>query len=140
MRERRGAIVRPPRHLFVYGTLRPSLGHAAAGLLADVTRSLGAAVVAGGALFDLGRYPGMTLDATPADSVRGEVVALEARHARALLARLDAYEGDEYRRLRVEARLDDERTVRADAYVLRTAPPASRRIVGGDWAAVRGDR
>jgi gamma-glutamylcyclotransferase (GGCT)/AIG2-like uncharacterized protein YtfP len=85
--------------LFVYGTLKPRSGERRA-------RTHGA-VRLRGRLWDLGAYPGAILDPTASGFVHGEVI--DGGDDAELLARLDAYEGPEYRRDRVSVQTDDGR-------------------------------
>jgi len=80
----------PPRHLFVYGTLRP--GHAPPEIAATVRRlrEVGRASVRG-CVHDLGAYPGALLDDSAATRIDGIVLRLTADAS--VLAALDAYEG-----------------------------------------------
>jgi gamma-glutamylcyclotransferase (GGCT)/AIG2-like uncharacterized protein YtfP len=80
----------PPRHLFVYGTLRP--GHAPSEIAVEVRRlrEVGRATVRGG-VYDLGAYPGAVLDESAATAIDGRVLHLTADAS--VLAALDAYEG-----------------------------------------------
>jgi gamma-glutamylcyclotransferase (GGCT)/AIG2-like uncharacterized protein YtfP len=79
-----------PRHLFVYGTLRP--GHAPPEIAAAVRRlrEVGGATVHG-RVYDLGGYPGAVLDGSAATTIDGIVLRLTADAS--VLAALDAYEG-----------------------------------------------
>jgi gamma-glutamylcyclotransferase (GGCT)/AIG2-like uncharacterized protein YtfP len=79
-----------PRHLFVYGTLRP--GHAPAAIASEVRKleEVGPAAIPG-RLYDLGAYPGAVLDAAAETHVDGTVLRLPADPS--VLAALDAYEG-----------------------------------------------
>jgi gamma-glutamylcyclotransferase (GGCT)/AIG2-like uncharacterized protein YtfP len=131
-----------PQALFVYGTLRRDMRHEMAGLLSRHARFLGEGVV-GGKLYDLGDYPGMTY---PDDGqVRGEIYAVDGPGWRALISRLDEYEGcapstpepHEYRREVVKASLANGTLVDAWAYVLNQRPDSSREIPSGDYLARR---
>jgi len=133
----------PPTHLFVYGTLRRAGGHPAHRLLAPPAEFV--AVATGpGALYDLGPYPGMSLDGPPGAITVGEVYRLPEIGQDDLLARLDAYEGVraeevdrcEYRRVVIEVSADGGR-LEAWTYVLRAVPAGAVLIPGGDWPLSR---
>ena len=85
----------PIRYLFVYGTLMSgatsAFGRAQRLRLAAESDSLGPASIPHARLFDLGRYPGATIDGTLDDIVQGEAVLLN--NPRSALKWLDAYEG-----------------------------------------------
>jgi gamma-glutamylcyclotransferase (GGCT)/AIG2-like uncharacterized protein YtfP len=65
------------------------------------------------------------------ERVTGEIYRL--REPAATLADLDVYEGTEYERVLVDARLDSGRTTRAWVYVYRQPVDESRRIKSGDF-------
>ena len=73
--------------LFVYGTLLPDVASESIAPVLSRVRRLGAATVRG-TLFDLGNFPGLSLDADGV--VRGELVQVRSA---SLWLRLDAYEG-----------------------------------------------
>jgi gamma-glutamylcyclotransferase (GGCT)/AIG2-like uncharacterized protein YtfP len=75
--------------LFVYGTLRQGSAHPMARYLASRARFLARASTAG-RLYDLGRYPGMTV-AAQGERVWGDL--FEMNDPPRILERLDAYEG-----------------------------------------------
>jgi gamma-glutamylcyclotransferase (GGCT)/AIG2-like uncharacterized protein YtfP len=133
-------MAREPSLLFVYGTLRRASGHGMHQVLEAGAELLGSGRVRG-TLFDLGPYPGMTLEPEGESGVRGEVYRLSPAGADELLRRLDAYEGIragevagcEYRRGEVEVRLDDGDRVRAWAYLLTRVPPGARALAAGDY-------
>jgi gamma-glutamylcyclotransferase (GGCT)/AIG2-like uncharacterized protein YtfP len=123
-------------HLFAYGTLRRTAGHAAHELLARCSTFVGEGVVSA-RMFDLGSYPGIVLSDEPADRVIGDVYLLAADCSESVLARLDNYEGvglehpapHEYVRQPVDVRMADGRSIEAWAYVLVDAFPARPRIL-----------
>lgn len=119
-------------HLFVYGTLRPG-GGAFDSMLGHFAVSVSEAVLEGHALF--GRnlpYPFVAPE--PDARVVGALVELPPGRLEQALSALDAYEGDEYRRLVVDVG-DPDDTVRAHVYV--AAPHVeldqASRIDSGDW-------
>ena len=119
-------------HLFVYGTLRPG-GRAFDSIVEPMAVSVRDAVLHGHALF--GRdlpYPFVTPE--PGARVVGALVELSPGRLEQALGALDAYEGDEYRRLVVDVG-DHDDTVRAHVYV--AAPHVeldqASRIPSGDW-------
>jgi gamma-glutamylcyclotransferase (GGCT)/AIG2-like uncharacterized protein YtfP len=127
-----GAARRAPRHLFVYGTLRP--GRAPAAIAAQARRlvTLGAATVRG-RVYDLGYYPGAVLDPAVRTTIAGTVLRLPDDPS--VLAALDAYEGyvptDRARslfvRARTSARLADGRRLACWVYVYNADPRARSR-------------
>jgi gamma-glutamylcyclotransferase (GGCT)/AIG2-like uncharacterized protein YtfP len=98
--------------LFVYGTLRRGFTNRAARRLHQRGEFLGFATVRG-YLHHCGAYPGLTRGE---GRVRGEVFRVTPQ----LLRYLDAYEGPNFRRVRVRLRDHPERS--AFAWFLRTAP------------------
>lgn len=114
----------------VYGTLRPGGRAWQAFGLASHMRHLGPCRIAG-RLVDLGGYPGLVdADESAAHSVAGDLLACDDA---AVIAKLDAYEGEGY--ARVTMRLIDPPV---DAMVwqwhgdVAGAPP----VPGNDWALV----
>lgn len=119
-------------HLFVYGTLRPG-GGAFDSVLGHFAVSVSEAVLEDHALFGRGLpYPFVTPE--PGARVVGALVELPPGRLEQALSALDAYEGDEYRRLVVDVG-DLGDTVRAHLYV--AAPHVeldqASRIPSGDW-------
>jgi gamma-glutamylcyclotransferase (GGCT)/AIG2-like uncharacterized protein YtfP len=91
-----------PAALFVYGTLQP--GEPAWPLLAGHTVGRPRRATVTGRVCDTGfGYPALL----PDGSARAPGWAVRVRDPAGLLRRLDAYEGSEYRRIRVAARKDD---------------------------------
>jgi gamma-glutamylcyclotransferase (GGCT)/AIG2-like uncharacterized protein YtfP len=114
------------RQLFVYGTLRP--GQAAYDLLAPHVRDVTVAT-ATGRLLAFETYPGLVDGDT---TIAGELVTLVDPEA--AFARLDAYEGDEFRRVLVDIRAGTD-VVRAWCYLLVDPDPDGATVVqSGDWA------
>lgn len=109
--------------LFVYGTLKPRRGDRSA--LRHGTARLR------GRLWDLGAYPGAIVDADAPGFVHGDVI--DGGDDAELLARLDAYEGAEYRRDRVVVQTDDGREHDCWIYVLVAEPQGAARIESGVW-------
>lgn len=109
--------------LFVYGTLRRNERNVRHPLLAGA--AFEGAAVARGRLLDLGAYPGFIEGDGP---VAGELWAVRED----ALRRLDEYEGDEYRRIRLPVRADaGEREAWAYLYV---GPREGRpEVADGDW-------
>ncbi len=116
--------------IFVYGTLRR--GGSAASLLRGA-RPLGAARFQG-RLYDLGDYPGVVASEDPADVVHGDLFALPADEAEALLARLDRYEGPEYRRVQLRVERADGEHCEAWLYLYSPDPGGLHRIESGDYS------
>lgn len=107
-----------PRHLAVYGTLRP--GEANAHVLADVPGTWTTGTIRA-TRYDDGwhGYPGIVLGGD--GSVAVDVLA--ATDLLAHVARLDAFEGPGYRRVTAQVELADGEVVDAWVYEL-VAPPA----------------
>jgi gamma-glutamylcyclotransferase (GGCT)/AIG2-like uncharacterized protein YtfP len=127
-------------HLFLYGTLLPSLARPPAAALVARLRPLGPATVPG-RLYDLGPYPALVLDPPAASRVCGELFALPDDPA--VLARLDEYEdavasdpaGGLYRRVETEATLADGRALACWVYVYNRDVGAAVPIPHGDYRA-----
>ena len=123
-------------HLFVYGTLRSASGHPMRHLLARRADLVGPASVPA-RLLDLGAYPGAVADVDGARVV-GELWRLH--DADAALPELDAYEGcgprddppHDFRRARVDARLDDGPVVSSWIYWY-DGDLGGARVASGDW-------
>jgi gamma-glutamylcyclotransferase (GGCT)/AIG2-like uncharacterized protein YtfP len=98
--------------LFVYGTLRRGFTNRAARRLHQRGEFLGFATVRA-SLHHCGKYPGLTRGE---GRIRGEVFRVSPQ----LLRYLDAYEGPEFRRVRVCLREHPQRG--AFAWFLRAAP------------------
>ena len=90
----------------------------------------------GAILYDLGSYP---MAVTGSGLVRGELHWLCTESYAATLARLDAYEGNEYIRHAQPVHLrGDHRAVTAWVYLgVSTPPPSFPLVAGGDWRAWR---
>ena len=115
--------------LFVYGTLRRGADQHD---LLDGATAIGEATWPG-RLFGVAHYPGAVLSSDPRDSVRGEVYALAPTSASQLLARLDRYEGPEFRRERTNVRLGDGTRVESWIYLYVAPVDGLRRIGSGDF-------
>jgi gamma-glutamylcyclotransferase (GGCT)/AIG2-like uncharacterized protein YtfP len=118
--------------LFVYGTLKrsfPKNRHSS--YLSREADFIGNALILG-RLYGLKRYPGLR-PALPGEDqwVAGEVFRL--RRPETTLARLDAYEADEYRRVRRLVLLEDGREVPCWVYVFWQTLPRHRRVMDGVW-------
>jgi gamma-glutamylcyclotransferase (GGCT)/AIG2-like uncharacterized protein YtfP len=132
-----------PRHLFVYGTLKSAasgaLGHAHRARLTRESRSLGAATMAGAALYDLGRYPGLVETGRDNDIVHGEVLLL--LNPKGTFAWLDPYEdispndpeNSAYSRLERPIGLAHGKAVSAWVYVFLRDVANRRLVSGGRW-------
>ena len=133
-----------PRTLFVYGTLRRDPAHELYHLLARHGHFIGDAKVRG-QLFDLGAYPGMTVDDNNNDYVSGELYEITSSWSQ-IIARLDEYEGctaedpepHEYRREVVKALRPSGEVITAWAYILNRNPRGLPRIESGDYLSWRG--
>lgn len=122
--------------IFFYGTLRT--GQAARSLISGHIRESEPAVLQGRLYaFDDG-YPGVLLDhgnGGDGSRVVGEVVVLSDLPA--AFALLDAYEGDDFQRVRTEAELADGGRVSTWCYVLASDALADEGelVPGGDWVS-----
>jgi gamma-glutamylcyclotransferase (GGCT)/AIG2-like uncharacterized protein YtfP len=125
-----------PDLLFVYGTLRRLSKHPMAAFLAERARFVGEGTVAA-RLYNLGRYPGMTEAACPADRVSGDVYELAG--GTETLDELDRYENAEsplpsfFERGRAVATLADGSQIEAMLYWFRGEVVESQRIASGDY-------
>lgn len=125
--------------LFVYGTLRKGFDHPLARKLAAQGSYLGQGRVRG-TLFDLGAYPGLTLDHSD-QRVIGDVFLLPP--GAALLGELDMYEGchesqpqpHEYHRISLEVQLTEGRKETAFTYILNGSTEDLKGIESGDYLA-----
>ena len=121
-----------PRHLFVYGTLRPCLAGAEQQRLLAGLMAVGPATVPG-LLYDLGPYPALV--AGPG-MVYGDLYLVSDERQ---LAALDAYEecgGDRplYRRQATVATRPDGSTVAAWAYFYERSLAAATVVASGDYS------
>lgn len=125
-------------HLFVYGSLMSTAGHAMGARLRAEARLLGAATIAG-RLYRVSWYPGAVESADPTQQVHGEVYAL-GDPARSL-AWLDEYEGivpddgegGEYRRLERRVRLAAGEELAAWVYLLQKDTAGLPPVLDGRW-------
>lgn len=123
------------RHLFVYGTLRPSLAREEQRPLIAGLEHAGPATVSG-QLYDLGPYPGMI----PGEgTVHGDLFVFDEERR---LAMLDAYEecgGRQplYRRQATMASRPDGSTVAAWAYYYCRAVATAPIVVSGDYRSTK---
>lgn len=85
-----------------------------------------------GRLYGLRRYPGMREPREPGEWVFGEVYRIP--EPRRVLAKLDAYEGANYRRVRRLAILADGVELDCWVYLYVNALPEHRRLASGAWA------
>ena len=125
-------------HLFVYGTLRSDLGDlrlppdgaAAAQRLRSDASLVGRGRVSG-ALYAVSWYPALIRSEAPGEVV-GEVWRLGDTGD--VLAELDAYEGEEYRRIEIEIALEMGGACKAWAYIYARDPEDAPLIDSGDYA------
>jgi gamma-glutamylcyclotransferase (GGCT)/AIG2-like uncharacterized protein YtfP len=112
--------------VFVYGTLRRGGSNHFRMAGAEFV----AAATVNGRLYQIDWYPGLVLDDS-AGQVRGEVYQVSG----CLLDSLDAFEGTEYRRVRVEVACGDAHRSPLSAWVWEWQEPVNetRRITSGDW-------
>jgi gamma-glutamylcyclotransferase (GGCT)/AIG2-like uncharacterized protein YtfP len=122
-----------PKHLFVYGILRPESLHPMARRLRIGARHVGKGSVPG-VLYDLGYYPAAFFREDARARVQGDVFELKPDGK--LLALLDDYEGTGrfYHRLVLEIALAKGGSIRAWAYGV--GEPLRARLIGsGDFIA-----
>ena len=121
--------VAEPQYLFVYGTLRPDSPHPMARVLRRHARPVGPARFRG-RLYRVSWYPGARDAARPTDAVFGELYRLT--RAGPCLEALDAYEGDEFTRVRRQ--VSTARGTRDAWLYLFTGPTEQlQRIPGGHF-------
>jgi gamma-glutamylcyclotransferase (GGCT)/AIG2-like uncharacterized protein YtfP len=125
-----------PKHIFVYGTLRPGSGHPMARRLRAQARHVGKGNLPG-RLYDMGWYPAGIHDHAEKRRIVGDVYALKPDSR--LLAELDTYEaiGVYYKRVPVNVKLATGGTVQAWAYLYFAESPRVGLIVSGDFIAHR---
>jgi gamma-glutamylcyclotransferase (GGCT)/AIG2-like uncharacterized protein YtfP len=112
--------------VFVYGMLRG--GGTQPGRMAGEEFVTPATVL--GRLYRIDWYPGVVLDDV-GDEISGEAYAVGP----SLLAQLDAFEGSEYRRVRVEVNCGGGHRSPFTAWDWEwlDSSEESRRMTGGDW-------
>lgn len=121
-------------HVFVYGTLRRGYAHAMSAWLAEQGQWCGRGRCAGALYRVAAHYPGLV--PSDGDWVQGDLYALPATMAVAVLAQLDAYEeigNGEYRRERCTVYRESGDTVQAWVYVYCRAVSEGCRIDSGDF-------
>jgi gamma-glutamylcyclotransferase (GGCT)/AIG2-like uncharacterized protein YtfP len=121
------------QYLFVYGTLRKDQRSAMSRWLGQNAAYRGVGTCQG-TLYNLGACPGMVSSRSPADRVTGDVY--ELRSARAVLKRLDCYEGNEFRRRKTLILLPNRRQLTAWIYEFRGPTLGLPRVGGGDYGRV----
>ena len=120
--------------LFVYGTLKA--GEPAHPMVAAAIVRSTPACLSGAVLHDLGAYPAAVVGA---GDVYGEVHWLAAAAFDAVIDRLDAYEGEEYRRVRHLVWPDDGgMAIHAWVYLAEPAAMAFHPVIAdGRWTGAR---
>ena len=122
--------------LFVYGTLKRGAQSEGRRLLRDAEFVARASTT--GALYDLGRYPGLVRRTATRERVFGEVYRLPDDSGDRILRQLDAYEGNEFVRRRLYVTFPNGRKRLAWAYILRHRPPrTARHVQSGRYASRR---
>jgi gamma-glutamylcyclotransferase (GGCT)/AIG2-like uncharacterized protein YtfP len=129
-----------PDHLFVYGTLRADAGGPAHARLMRGVRPVGRATIAG-VLYDAGRYPAAVPSDDASARITGELYAVDADAADALLAALDDYEGVDaahparslFVRRVTETEREDGMRITAWVYFYNRPVDGLPRVVSGDW-------
>ncbi|WP_342646989.1 gamma-glutamylcyclotransferase family protein [Mucilaginibacter sp. CSA2-8R] len=120
-------------HLFVYGTLLSHFNNNALNAVAELMQYEGQGKLKG-RIFDLGAYPALITSADEKDDVQGEVYQLASTNK--VLATLDEYEGDEYRRELHIVRLEGGKQIRCWVYVYKPLLDNNViQIIGGDYLA-----
>lgn len=115
--------------VFVYGTLRR--GGSNHFRMADA--GFVETGVLRGRLYRIDWYPGLVMDAD-GDEIQGEVFAVE--HEK--LAELDAFEGQEYRRIRATVKTPYGVPMKAWIWEWLMPTDEAQRISGGDWLKENG--
>jgi gamma-glutamylcyclotransferase (GGCT)/AIG2-like uncharacterized protein YtfP len=126
-----------PPYVFVYGTLLPGLAPPVISGVVDRCRVIGAATIEG-RLYDLGAYPGCTIESGSGSVIHGQLLEIPDAPT---LERLDWYEcyaahddeGSLFRRTTCDATRADGSRVRAWVYVYNRDLAAARRIVSGRY-------
>ncbi len=127
----------PPPRLFVYGSLRAGETGEMAALLHRNATHLGEGTIRA-RLYAVSWYSiAAPCGEEEEGGVHGDVFALDPAAADGVLASLDAYEGSDFRRTAVEARMADETSVAAQAYLCAASVAGLRRIEHGDWLRER---
>lgn len=126
-------MVTEPKHVFVYGTLRPTLATGEPRLLIEGLRQAGPATIRG-RIVDLGEYPGLL---EGSGVVHGDLLEIQTA---AQLAALDAYEGCDpprplYRRAVVLAERPDGSQTPVWAYWYCQSVTTASPIPDGDYAS-----
>jgi gamma-glutamylcyclotransferase (GGCT)/AIG2-like uncharacterized protein YtfP len=119
-------MISPAEMVFVYGTLR---GGGSNHFRMEGAEFVTTATVRG-RLYGIDWYPGLILDGT-ADCIHGEIYQVSPE----LMASLDAFEGDGYRRVMTQARSDGDHRSPLAAWVWEWLGPVdeNKRITSGDW-------
>lgn len=124
--------------LFVYGTLRPGLGHALGQRLGQVGQRLGLGRVFG-RLYDCGAFPVAVPDASQRFRVTGEVFEVEDNPL--FWALLDEYEDfkpndlrhSHFRRAEAEVKMESLERLQAQIYWYRLPIDGLTEIPSGDY-------
>lgn len=122
-------------YLFVYGTLLRQSQSPVSQMLSSHSSFIEKGSVRG-QLFDIGEYPGIVIDEDSRDEVRGEVFKL--KNADPLLAKLDSYEGKEYKRVKTYVYLDNGDHLIAWIYNFTHPTDGYISIKSGDYMAYLG--
>jgi gamma-glutamylcyclotransferase (GGCT)/AIG2-like uncharacterized protein YtfP len=125
-------------HLFVYGSLLSTAGHAMGTRLRREARLVGPATIEG-RLYSLGRYPGLIESPDGQYAVHGEVYALHSPASS--LAWLDQYEGilpgepenSRYERVERRVSLASGATLVAWVYLYRGSVRTRPEVLTGCW-------
>lgn len=124
----------PIRHVFAYGTLQPGLAPNQIAPIMKKLRAVGEGFLFG-KLYDLGLYPGAMIDPASAWVIYGTVYELPDDED--LLAKLDAYEGDEYMRIWQIVTLVMSGWHTCWVYDYQGKPSEDRVIESGRWAKAK---
>jgi gamma-glutamylcyclotransferase (GGCT)/AIG2-like uncharacterized protein YtfP len=115
----------PHDFVFVYGTLMSNYENEVTEQVHPHWRLKSKAFIKG-RLYQLGEYPGAIPDPDCEAKVSGELY--EILHPAKLLSLLDEYEGSEYQRVRVEARISLGRSIPAWCYVIADAAAVQDKL------------
>ncbi|HUX66289.1 MAG TPA: gamma-glutamylcyclotransferase family protein [Terriglobales bacterium] len=134
---------RAPRHIFFYGTLLPGQAPPEIRPALEELRPLGAAVLRGARLFDLGDFPGAIAEPSGPD-LRGQIFRLPPQPEE-LLRRLDEYEGYDparaaqslFVRHAHRVSLPRGRSVNAWVYFYNRSPSAAGVLAKGSYRSRR---
>jgi gamma-glutamylcyclotransferase (GGCT)/AIG2-like uncharacterized protein YtfP len=122
-------------HLFVYGTLLQYFENTAWSTIKSFVQLEGPGRLTAADLYDLGEYPGLIITGDANQYITGEVYRIY-QNIEEVLAALDDYEGDEYRREQHQVELAGQKQIRCWMYVYKHQPQTEhKKIKQGDYLA-----